>query len=45
MTHRPITDELVCLKHAIDLLKVAEDMVQPENFERYRPHGVCQPDG
>lgn len=35
MTHRPITDELVCLKQAIDLLKVAEDLVQPENIERY----------
>jgi hypothetical protein len=32
---RPITDELVCLKQAIDLLKVAEDLVQPENIERY----------
>ena len=35
MTHRPITDELVCLKQAIDLLKVAEELVQPENIERY----------
>jgi hypothetical protein len=35
MTPRPITDELVCLKQAIDLLKVAEDLVQPENIERY----------
>lgn len=35
MTHRPIADELVCLKQAIDLLKVAEDLVQPENIERY----------
>lgn len=32
---RPITDELVCLKQAIDLIKVAEDLVQPENIERY----------
>lgn len=32
---RPITDELVCLKQAIDLLKVAEELVQPENIERY----------
>lgn len=32
---RPITDDLVCLKQAIDLLKVAEDLVQPENIERY----------
>jgi hypothetical protein len=32
---RPITDELVCLKQAVDLLKVAEDLVQPENIERY----------
>ena len=32
---RPITDELVCLKQAIDLLKVAEDLVQPENIERF----------
>lgn len=32
---RPITDELVCLKQAIDLLKVAEDLVQPGNIERY----------
>lgn len=35
MTHRPITDELVCLKQAIDLLNVAEDLVQPKNIERY----------
>jgi len=35
MTPRPITDELVCLKQAIDLLKVAEGLVQPENIERY----------
>lgn len=32
---RPITDELVCLKQAIDLLKVAEGLAQPENIERY----------
>lgn len=32
---RQITDELVCLKQAVDLLKVAEDLVQPENIERY----------
>lgn len=32
---RPITDELVCLKQAIDLLKVAEDLVQLGNIERY----------
>lgn len=32
---RPITDELVCLKQAIDLLKVAEDLAQPDNIERY----------
>jgi hypothetical protein len=32
---RPITDELVCLKQAVDLLKVAEDLVRPENIERY----------
>lgn len=32
---RAITDELVCLKQAIDLLKIAEDFVQPENIERY----------
>lgn len=32
---RPITDELVCLKQAVDLLKVAEDLVQPDNIERY----------
>lgn len=35
MTSRPITDELVCLKQAVDLLKVAEDLVQPENIENY----------
>jgi len=35
MTHRPITDELACLKQAIDLLKVAEDLAQPENIEHY----------
>ncbi|MFC4311937.1 hypothetical protein ACFPN2_22840 [Steroidobacter flavus] len=33
--NRPITDELVCLKQAVDLLKVAEDLVQPENIERF----------
>lgn len=33
--HRPITDELVCLKQAVDLLNVAEDLVRPENIERY----------
>jgi hypothetical protein len=33
--NRPITDELVCLKQAVDLLKVAEDLAQPENIERY----------
>jgi hypothetical protein len=32
---RPITDELVCLKQAINLLKVAEDLAQPDNIERY----------
>jgi len=32
---RPITDELVCLKQAVDLLKVAEGLVQPENIDRY----------
>ncbi|MDY6945723.1 MAG: hypothetical protein SXG53_08390 [Pseudomonadota bacterium] len=32
---RPITDELVCLKPAVDLLKVAEDLAQPENIEHY----------
>ncbi len=32
---RPVTDELACLKQAIDLLKVAEDLVQPENIEKY----------
>lgn len=32
---RPITDELACLKQAVDLLKVAEDLAQPENIERY----------
>ena len=32
---RPITDELVCLKQAVDLLKVAEDLVPTENIERY----------
>lgn len=32
---RPITDELASLKQAVDLLKVAEDLVQPENIERY----------
>jgi len=32
---RPVTDELVCLKQAVDLLKVAEDLVQPENIERF----------
>lgn len=32
---RPITGELVCLKQAVDLLKVAEDLVQPENIGRY----------
>lgn len=32
---RPITDELVCLKLAVDLLRVAEDLVQPENIEHY----------
>lgn len=31
----PITDELICLKQAFDLLKVAEDLVQPENIERF----------
>jgi hypothetical protein len=35
MTPRPIADELVCLKQAVDLLKVAEDLVQPDNIERY----------
>ncbi len=35
MTHRQITDELVCLKQAIDLLRVAEELVQPANIERY----------
>jgi hypothetical protein len=35
MTHRPITDELVCLKQAVDLLKVAEDLAQSENIEHY----------
>lgn len=30
---RPITDELACLKQAVDFLKVAEDLVQPENIE------------
>lgn len=34
-TDRPITDELVCLKQAVDFLTVAEDLVQPENIERY----------
>lgn len=32
---RPIAVEIVCLKQAIDLLKVAEDVVQPEIIERY----------
>lgn len=32
---RPITDELACLKQAVDLLKVAEDLAQPENIEHY----------
>jgi hypothetical protein len=32
---KPITDELVCLKQAIDLLKVAEELAQPDNIERY----------
>lgn len=27
--NRPVTDELVCLKQAVELLKVAEDLVQP----------------
>ncbi|GFE80866.1 hypothetical protein GCM10011487_28660 [Steroidobacter agaridevorans] len=31
----PTTDELVCLKQAVDLLKVAEHLVQPENIERF----------
>lgn len=35
MSGRPITDELVCLKQAIHLLKVAEDLAQPDNIERY----------
>jgi hypothetical protein len=33
--NRPITDELVCLKQAINLLKVAEDLAHPDNIERY----------
>ena len=33
--NRPVTDELVCLKRAVDLLKVAEDLAQPENIEHY----------
>ena len=32
---RPITDGLVCLKQVVDLLKVAENLVRPENIERY----------
>jgi len=32
---RPITNELASLKRAVDLLKVAEDLVQPEIIERY----------
>lgn len=32
---RPITDELVCLKQAVNLLKVAEGLVRSENIERY----------
>lgn len=32
---RPITGELVCLKQAVDLLKVAEDLAQPDNIEHY----------
>jgi hypothetical protein len=32
---RPITDVLGCRKQAVDLLKVAEDLVQPENIEHY----------
>jgi hypothetical protein len=32
---RPITDELVCLKQAVDLLNIAEDLAQPENIEHY----------
>lgn len=35
MTHRLITDELLSLKQAIDLFKVAEDLAQPDNIERY----------
>ena len=35
MTPRPITDELVCFKQAVDLLKVAEDLAQPENIAQY----------
>lgn len=35
MTPRPITDELVCLQQAVDLLKVAEELAQPENIEHY----------
>lgn len=32
---RPITDDLVCLEQAVELLKVAEDLVQPENITQY----------
>jgi hypothetical protein len=32
---RPITDELACLKQAVDLLTVAEDLAQPGNIEQY----------
>jgi len=35
MTPRPITDELVCLKQAVGLLKVAVDLAQLENIAQY----------
>ena len=35
MTPRPVTDDLVSLQQAVDLLKVAEDLAQPDNIERY----------
>lgn len=33
--NRSITDELVRLRQAIDLLKIAEDLVQPKNIDNY----------
>ena len=32
---RPATDELVCLKHAVELLKVAEDLVRSQKIEQF----------